>query len=61
MVSLEPAVLYEFCRQGVAGFLFLKQNSEPGPTYSLRHPLGALEGGLKGDSPGDFWLLGSYA
>ena len=24
------------------------------------HPLGALEGGLKGDSPGDFWVLGSY-
>jgi len=21
----------------------------------------ALDGGLKGDSPGDFWVLGSYA
>ncbi len=27
----------------------------------VRHPLGALDGGLKGDSPGDFWVLGSYA
>ena len=28
---------------------------------ALRHPLGALDGGLKGDSPGNFWVLGSYA
>ena len=27
----------------------------------VRHPLGTLDGGLKGDSPGDFWVLGSYA
>lgn len=27
----------------------------------VQHPLGALDGGLKGDSPGDFWVLGSYA
>ncbi len=26
----------------------------------VRHLLGALDGGLKGDSPGDFWVLGSY-
>ena len=27
----------------------------------VRHLLGALDGGLKGDSPGNFWVLGSYA
>jgi len=27
----------------------------------VRHLLEALDGGLKGDSPGDFWVLGSYA
>ena len=27
----------------------------------VRLPLGALDGGLKGDSPGDFWVPVSYA
>ena len=27
----------------------------------VRRPLRAHDGGLKGDSPGDFWVLGSYA
>jgi len=27
----------------------------------VRRPLGAHDVGLKGDYPGDFWVLGSYA
>jgi len=61
MVNLEPAAFVRVFCKGVLAFLFLKQNGEPGPAYSLRQPLGALDGGLKGESPGGFWVLGSYA
>jgi len=46
----------------IGGHRILSTQNEGGPArLPVRHPLGALEGGLKGDSPGDFWVLGSYA
>jgi hypothetical protein len=41
--------------------LYSPESAIRGQFRSLRQPLGAFEGGLKGDSPGDFWVLGSYA
>ena len=37
------------------------QNEGAAARLPVRHLLGALDGGLKCDSPGDFWVLGSYA
>ncbi len=50
----------------VVGWLYksnvLSTQNEGGLAHlPVRNPLGALEGGPKDDSPGDFWVLGGYA
>ena len=46
----------------IGRYRILSTQNEGGLAHlPVRHPLGALDGGLKGDSPGDFWVLGSYA
>ncbi len=46
----------------IGRYRILSTQNEGGLAHlPVRHPLEALDSGLKGDSPGDFWVHGSYA
>jgi hypothetical protein len=70
LFDASPLVSHRESRNGIGSLLvrvggryrILSTQNEGGLAHlPVRHPFGALDGGLKGDSPGDFWVLGSYA